>query len=155
MKTRFKILILGLLITVISCEKENTGSKTDKLSIKSISFTECKDDSEKSTSTFSCLSLKAVENNYLEIQHQNTMFCCGTEQVEIKAEIKNDTILISEIDLGPFTYCYCWHDLNFEIGPLEKKTYFMQIIGCETSYNQDSILVDFQYSNNLDFSNCN
>jgi len=94
-------------------------------------------------------------NKYLEIQHQNTMFCCGTEQVEIKSEILNDTIYISETDLGPFTYCYCWHDLNFEIGPLENKAYVLQIIGCETSYNQDTILIDFQYSNNLDFSKCN
>jgi hypothetical protein len=154
MKTRFKLLVLALLIISISCKKENSNGKTDKLLIKNISFTECLNDSKKSASSLSCFSLKAIENKYLEIQQQNTMFCCGTEKVEIKTEIKNDTIFISEIDLGPFTYCYCWHDLNFEIGPLENKTYVMQIIGCETSYDQDSILIEFQYSNNLDFSNC-
>jgi hypothetical protein len=153
MKNKIKILII--LLFFISCEEEDTTGKVDKLSINNISFTECKDDPKKSTSTFSCLSLKATENNFLKVQHQNSMFCCGTEEVRIKAEIKYDTIFISEVDLGPLTYCYCWHDLYFEIGPLENKNYVMQIIGCETSYNQDSIMVDFQYSNELNFSNCN
>lgn len=157
MKTKFKIMINSLLIIIfiIGCEKENSNGKTEELTIKNVSFTECKDDSQKSTASFSCLTLNSKENNYLEIQHQNTMFCCGTEKVEIKTEIKNDTIFISETDLGPYTYCYCWHDLNFEIGPLEDKTYVLKIIGCETSYNRDTIIVDFQYSDNLDFSNCN
>lgn len=155
MKNKFKILLFVFLVTTISCDKENSIEKTDKLSVKNISFTECKNDSEKSVLASNCLSLNAIEDNYLEIHHQNTMFCCGTGQVEINTEIKNDTIFISEIDLGPFTYCYCFHDLIFEIGPLENKTYTMQLIGCETSYNQDSILIDFQYSNSLNFSNCN
>ncbi len=157
MKPKFKQLIYSLLVIsfIISCEKENPNGKTEKLIIKNVSFTECKDDSQKSSSSFSCLILNSKENNYLEIQHLNTMFCCGTKQVEIKNEIKNDTIFITETDLGPYTYCYCRHDLNFEIGPLKDKSYIIKIIGCETSYNRDTIIIDFQYSDNLDFSNCN
>jgi hypothetical protein len=156
-KTKDKLLIYSLLVIffILGCEKENPNGKTKELTIKNLSFTDCKDNSQKSSSTFSCLNLNSKENNYLEIQHLNTMFCCGTKQVEIKNEIKNDTIFITETDLGPYTYCYCRHDLFFEIGPLEDKSYVLKIIGCETSYNRDTIIINFQYSNNLDFSNCN
>ena len=145
MKTNSQLMIYSLLImiSIIGCEKGNSKVITEEFTIKNVIFTKCKDDSKKSFDSFSCLILNSKEKNYLEIQHQNTMFCCGTENIEIKTEIKNDTICISETDLGPYTYCYCWHDLNFEIGPLEEKTYVLQIIGCETSYNQDTIIVDF------------
>jgi len=153
MKTKIYLTILFFLILSISCEKEN--DKTDKLTVKNIDFTDCLDDSKKSTSSLSCVALQAIADNYLQIQHQKTMFCCGTEKVDINVEIRNDTIYIQEIDLGPFTYCYCWHDLEFEIGPLNNKKYTLHLIGCETSYDRDSILVDFQYSNDLDSTNCN
>lgn len=149
MKTKIYLTFLSILIFIISCEKEN--GKTDKLTVKNIDFTACLND----TTSFSCISLQAIDNNYLQIKHQKTMFCCGTEKVDINVKIRNDTIYIQEIDLGPLTYCYCWHDIEFELGPLNNENYILYLIGCETSYDRDSILLNFQYSNNLDFTNCN
>lgn len=153
MKTSIHFIILFLLILSISCEKGD--NITDKPTVKNIDFTNCLDDSEKSSSSLSCISMQAIADNYLQIQHQKTMFCCGTEKIDIKVEIRNDTIYIQEIDLGPLTYCYCFHDLEFEIGPLNRNNYTLQLIGCETSYERDSILINFQYSNDLNFTNCN
>lgn len=147
MKTSIHFSILFLLILSISCEKGD--NKTEQPTVKNIDFTNCLDDSERSSSSISCISMQAIADNYLHIQHQNSMFCCGTEKIDINVEIRNDTIFIREIDLGPFTYCYCFHDLGFNIGPLNRIKYNLQLIGCETSYERDSISVNFQYSNDL------
>lgn len=141
-------IALLIMLSLLSCEKEN--HKTEPLNVKNINFSDCANDS----SAARCLSIQAIGDSYLFIQHQKTMFCCGTDEIDINVELRNDTIYIQEIDLGPFTYCYCWHDITFELGPLNKKHYTLQIIGCETSYNRDSILIKFQYSDDLYFSIC-
>jgi len=137
---------------MIGCEKENSNSKPEELTIKNISFTDCVDNSMKSTKSFSCLNLKAVDDDYLQIQHFNSIFCCGTEQLEINFELKEDTIFIQEVDLGPHTYCFCNHDLEFKIGPLQKGTYSLKLVD---SYKKDSIFITFDFSDALNFNNCN
>lgn len=153
MKRKTYLTILLLLIFFISCEKKTENNEV--LTSKNINFTNCKSETKKKTLSTSCLTVKAIENNFLQVRHRNTMFCCGTEEIKVDIEIKNDTISIHEIDLGPLTYCYCWHDIIFDIGPLKNKQYVLQIIGCETSYNRDSISAEFHYSNTLNFTNCN
>ncbi|MEN8157550.1 MAG: hypothetical protein ABFS10_11415 [Bacteroidota bacterium] len=143
-----QIVFLFLVFAFLSCEQENYI--TEPLNIREIGFSECDNDSTVS----SCLLLQAIDDSYLLINHQKTMFCCGTEEIDIRIENRNDTIVIHEIDLGPYTWCYCWHDITFKIGPFKSKQYTMQLIGCETSYNRDSILIDFQYSDNLFFLIC-
>ncbi|MGM0407864.1 MAG: hypothetical protein ACQERU_07755 [Bacteroidota bacterium] len=152
MKTKIYLGILSFMIFILSCKKIN-DSVTEPI-VKSLTFTDCLTGSYQSTPNPSCLILQAIEGNYLQIQHQKTMFCCGTEQIDIITEIKEDTIYIEEVDLGPFTYCYCWHDIDFTIGPLDHKSYTFQLLGCETSYYRDSILMNFQYADDFYFSNC-
>ncbi|HOD26167.1 MAG: hypothetical protein ACOX59_06640 [Bacteroidales bacterium] len=166
MKTTIYLTILFSLIFLTSCEKENDKTdsptvkktihfdgKTDSLKVKKIIYSDCLDDSKNSVSTLSCVTLQAIAGNHLQIQRQ-TMFCCGTEKVDISVEIRHDTIHVQEIDLGPFSYCYCWHNLEYQIGPLNTQNYTLQLIGCETSYDRDSILVNFEYAEDLYFTNC-
>ncbi|MCG8411765.1 MAG: hypothetical protein MI739_10830 [Bacteroidales bacterium] len=53
----------------------------------------------------------------------NTEFCCGTENVSIEQNISEFLIEINVIDEGPFTYCFCPHNLEYVIGPLENAQY--------------------------------
>lgn len=153
MNANINLAFLSLLLFMVSCETEFI--KTEIFTVKNTDFTACLDNSKKLESNISSLSMQAIKDNYLKIQHHNTMFCCGTENVEINCEIRNDSIFIEEIDLGPYTYCYCLHDLEFEIGPLNKSNYTLQLIGCETSYDRDTILLNFQYTNDFYYTDSN
>jgi PBP1b-binding outer membrane lipoprotein LpoB len=98
MKTTIYLTILFSLIFLTSCEKENDKTdsptvkktihfdgKTDSLKVKKIIYSDCLDDSKNSVSTLSCVTLQAIAGNHLQIQRQ-TMFCCGTEKVDISVE---------------------------------------------------------------------
>jgi len=148
MKTKAIIIMLVVLI-LNSCEKEN--SRFNKLNVKSISLADCSRELKTFTSDFSCLSIKAIEDNYLLIQHHNSTFTCGTEKLEIGIKTMGDTILISERDLGPYTYCFCNRDVEYKIGPLENTQYNLKVVD---PYQKDSIFISFKYSDKLVYSNC-
>lgn len=150
MKKQIYLTALSFLIFFTSCEKEN--DKTEKINVKGIEFSDCMDNTKKSSSSFSCLNMKAIDDNYLQIQHYNSIFCCGTEQLDINIELIGDTILINEVDLGPHTYCFCNHNVDYKIGPLKKTSYNLKLFD---AYKKDSIFISFQYSDNLNFTNCN
>lgn len=150
MKKQVYLTALSFLIFFTSCEKEN--DKTEKLNVKGIEFSDCIDDTKKSSSSFSCLNMRAIDDDYIQIQHHNSVFCCGTEQLDIDFELSGDTIFIKEIDLGPHTYCFCNHDVEFNIGPLKKGTYNLKLVD---AYKKDSIFINFEFSDNLNYNNCN
>lgn len=157
-----KIIYILLLFVITSCEKEN--NTPENISVSNIKFSECLIEDHNSSQLNvsnadinkgnSCLLIQAANNSYLYINHQHTMSCCGTEKIEIETEIKNDTIYVKEIDRGPFAWCYCWRNIEFEIGPLKTKKYTLHLIGCETSYNRDTISLGFEYSNKLYLNTC-
>lgn len=157
------LCFLLLIFFAISCENENNSPET--ISVNNIKLSECLSEAQNSISFnttntnvikgYSCLFLQAVNNRFLYIDHQHTMSSCGTEEIEIEANIKNDTIYIKEIDKGPFAWCYCWRNIEFELGPLKEKEYTLHLIGCDTSYNRDTIILGFKYSPDLYLNNCN
>jgi hypothetical protein len=143
------LIFLSLLFIAISCEKK---SESDKIAIKKINFTDCTANTVKSTSSVSCLSIQSVDHNFLKIKHYNALFSCGSEDFDIQSEFNSDSITLKEIDLGPYTYCFCPHDVEFEIGPLENMIYRLKLID---PYKQDSIIMDFLYSDILNIDYCN
>jgi hypothetical protein len=148
MKTVIYLTILFFLILYASCEKEN--DKTE-LNVKNIKFSDCLNETKKSSSNFSCLIIQAVDDDYIQIYHHNSVFCCGSEEIDVNFELIGDTLFINEKDLGPFTYCFCNHDVEFKIGPLKEKSYNLKLVD---AYKKDSLFINFKYSNDLNFTNC-
>jgi hypothetical protein len=152
MEIKIYVSILSLIFLTSSCDKD---FKPNKLEVKNINFSNCLNNSEKLSSNLSCLSIQFTDDDSLKIKHYNSEFCCGTEKLDIQCTLRNDSIIIKEIDLGPFTYCFCKHDIDFEIGPLAYGVYNMQLIESEHSYKRDTFLIKFSYTDTLNILTCN
>lgn len=109
MKTMKKLIYLFLVSQFIltSCSKDD--DKTKSTNVSNINFTGCTNSLKSTTSDSSCITIKSNEANYLTFTHKATEFCCESEKVDIDFIISGDTIIINEVDKGPFSYCFCEH----------------------------------------------
>jgi hypothetical protein len=117
----------------------------------SVSFSGCRVDLQKDIfpDTMS-MRLIGQEENRLLIRLVNTEFCCATDSVTVKSSLHNNEINIAIIDEGPFSWCFCPHNLEFTIGPLNNEHYSLKLLESENSYSRDSFNISFDYSRQLD-----
>lgn len=154
MKTMKKLIFLFLvsLFILTSCSKDD--DKTKSTNVSDINFTGCTNSLKSTTSDSSCITVESNEANYLTFTHKASEFCCESEKVDIDFKISGDTIIIHEVDKGPFSYCFCEHDISFNIGPLDYRIYEVKIIESENSYKRDTIMFELNHTSNTNFSNC-
>jgi len=145
-------LFLVFLFILTSCSKDD--DKTKSTTISNINITGCTNSLKNSSSDSTCIIIESNEANYLTFAHKATEFCCESEKVDINFKISGDTLIIHEIDKGPFSYCFCEHDLSFKIGPLDYGIYQVKIIESENSYKRDTIMFELNHTSNTNFSNC-
>jgi hypothetical protein len=144
-----------LAIFISGCKKGNGTSETKKTSISNIEFSSCTSNLKSTKSDNSCLTIKSLKEKNLVVSHFGTEFCCASEQLDINYYINGDSIVIHEIDKGPFSYCFCEHDLSFQIGPLDYGNYKIKIIESVNSYHRDTLIFEFNHSDSTNFTNCN
>ena len=146
------ILILTtavLTFLFFGCEKDES-SKTGSIDTSLISFTGCNTNTKSTDIDIPSVRLIGQENGKLTVKMINTEFCCGTDSVSTDRSVNVNKINVEIIDNGPFTYCFCPHDLEFSLTVLENKEYELTLIESEHAYSRDTFLVQFKYSEHLD-----
>ena len=149
------LLIILSAVLVSSCKKDKKEEVSQKSDNSGITFSTCKSGSKSLDSNQSCIQITAINNNKLAVKHFNTEFCCGTSLMQIDCNIFGGKIIIKEVDLGPFTDCYCLHDMSYVIGPLQNMHYQILVIESENSYERDTIFGEFDYMPGLFKVFCN
>ena len=149
MKTLPIILTMILIFNFIGCDKEESHI-IKNITPSSISFTNCNSGTKSTDSNIPSVRLIGQSGNILLLKLSNTEFCCGTDSISISKNIVDNKISIEIIDNGPFTYCFCSHDLEFTIGPFDNDDYVLKMIESEHAYSRDTFLIHFSYSLQLD-----
>ena len=147
MKTE-NLLAIFLILSLIGCEKDE--SKTDKNpGLTALTFTGCFIGT-KSTDSSPSVRLIGQTGDKLLVQWNNTEFCCGTDSITLNESILDTKIDIEVIDEGPYTYCYCPHNVEFTLNNLSNNDYVLTLIESEHAYYRDTILIHFHYSSQMD-----
>lgn len=149
MRTKHIIIVTILIICSIGCDKNESTTDKDIKTI-SITFTDCNSNTKSTDNYIPSLRLIGQSGDKLLIKLINTEFCCGTDSISLSKDIVDNKIGIEIIDNGPFSYCYCPHDLEFEIGPLDYDDYDLTLIESVHAYSRDTFYVHFKYSQQLD-----
>jgi hypothetical protein len=149
MQTRLILITAFLTILLIGCEKEESKINGN-IDSSSISFSNCITDVKSIDNNTPSIKLIGHTDGKLTVKMINTEFCCGTDSIAIEKTIDLNKINIKIIDKGPFTYCYCPHDLEFFLTSLNNKDYELSLIESEHAYSRDSFLIQFKYSEQLD-----
>ena len=149
MKTRLISMIAFLIFPLTGCEKDKSNND-DYSDASSISFTGCITDTKSTDTNIPSIRLIGQAGGKLTVKMVNTEFCCGTDSVSIDKTVDENNLSIEIIDNGPFTYCFCPHDMEFSIANLDNKAYDLTLIESEHSYSRDTFLVHFEYSQELD-----
>ena len=150
MRTKLISMTAILIFLFWGCKKEESAKKGN-IDTSSISFTDCKIGTKSSENNTPSIRLIGQAGGKLIVKMLNTEFCCGTDSVSIDKTIDlSDKIGIEIIDNGPFTHCFCPHDLEFTLTSLDNKDYKLTIIESEHSYSRDTFLIQFEYSEQLD-----
>ncbi len=149
MKARLILMTIILITFFFGCEKEES-TKKGNIDTFSISFSDCITGTKSTDSNAPSIRIIGQANGKLTVKLMNTEFCCGTDSVSLNNTSTDNKINIEIIDNGPFTYCYCPHDLEFNLTSLESKLYELTLVESEHAYSRDTFLIRFDYSENLD-----
>ena len=148
---RALIHIIGsiiLLLTLVSCERMNNQDpeiRFNSVFIEETLFSECvQNDSELGYGT---IEIEAEPNGYLMFHAKNSEFCCDTDSLIIGLKQSESSIEIEVYDMGPYSYCFCDHDLFFSVGPFKEQVYSFKLIESVDAYRRDT----FEFS--LDLAN--
>lgn len=147
MKTKLISMTAILIFLFLGCEKEES---IKKVNIDTLSFTDCIISTKSTDNNAPSIRLIGEADDKFTVKMMNTEFCCGTDSVSIDKTIEENKLNIEIIDNGPFSYCYCPHDFEFNLTSLDNKVYELTLIESEHSYSRDTFLIQFDYSEQLD-----
>lgn len=148
-----KFCIYTLILLVLSNCKlftsnnddiNNINNEDSNIELNNIQFSDC------SESEY-IIKLQKFNSNGLQIIHSMSEFCCGTESLDVQLLNNNDSILIEETDLGPYTYCFCNHEVSYTLDQLQNdNTYYFTILESINSYDRDTINFELLFSDYID-----
>lgn len=150
MKLRLINTFIVFIIILASCNKDNNESKSTTLS--NITFTGCTNSLKSTGNDSTSISIESNGANSVTITHKATEFCCSAETVDVDLKISGDSLVIYETDKGPMSYCFCTHDISFNVGSLDYGNYKVKVIESENSYERDTIIFEFNHSSNTNYS---
>ena len=139
--------IITFTIIFLSCERDNDNNQNPlELKITDINLSNCIDSIDSPR-----LHLKMIDDNKLKITHYGAEFCCSdTGKADVELTENNDIINLKEIDLGPYTYCFCKHNLDFTISGIDYGKQKFKIIESEHAYQQDTFEFNIDISPSTD-----
>ena len=154
MKTRIILSALASIVMLVGCEDEKNGGNTstqESYALGHLSFSDCISGNRKAAlSEMAAVTLSYKDSNLLKVELFNTEFCCGTDSISILDTVAGTTILLELIDYGPFTWCFCYHDVTFDLGPLAEDEYTLTFIESENAYQRDTFQIEFVFDQELD-----
>ena len=113
--------LIFLAITVTSCKKEFPN---DSLAIKYLSVSDCKTKGDLIKGFDpEYITLKTVDDFYLQFNHFNSIFNCDPGQITVSIEISSTSITLNENEAKAGANCICPYDIVFSLGPLEYGSY--------------------------------
>ncbi len=129
MKKIFQLIVVSLLfLGLYACDnKEKSTPKQSELGlVKNFTNSGCKNKNIRSFKAkreqiLEKLVLKALENGYVQIMHQNHRdYCKRDNSFIIKTKVEGDKItVIEEVVNGAQPKCMCYYDLGLELGAFE------------------------------------
>jgi len=121
-----------------------------EISAGSTNFSACLTGTKSSSVDQAMLRLTYLSEGSILAEMYNTEFCCATDSVSIKKTGEGNSLMIEIIDEGPFSWCYCPHDLSFTLTGLGRGTYELVLVESEHAYERDTFTVSFLLSEDLD-----
>lgn len=149
MRTKQILLAIILVPGLFGCDKEEEPVDRN-FTTTLLFFTECNTSTKSTASDIPSIRLSGQSGDKLLVQLVNTEFCCGTDSISINCEHADQDITLGITDHGPFTWCFCPHDVEFSTGPLNNTNYNLTFIESVNSYSRDTFFVSFSYSQQLD-----
>jgi len=147
-------VLASLFLMQVACENEKNETKDphkESCVVENLSFGDCIRGSQKvATSNPATIRLSYQDSNLLKIELFNTEFCCGTDSIAIMDSIADHHILLDLVDEGPYTWCFCFHDVTFNLGPIAEGEYSLTFTESENSYVRDTFNIDFIFNADLD-----
>jgi hypothetical protein len=112
---------LFLILTSTSCKKEFPDNP---LTIDNLSVSDCKSVGlNKGSTSPMYITLKTVNDYYIQYEHINSWFNCEPGQLTISFEMSSNSITLDENESSSSTDCICPYDISCRIGPLQYGTY--------------------------------
>ena len=119
------------LFEAVGCEKK----KTSEIQLIDFSYFGCKDNSDMTKQSISesllidqeYIEHMAIEDGYLHIKHINAQFNCCPDTIMVNFSVDNNGVVITEDEQIPKCNCFCYYDLEYNIGPLSPKKYTILI----------------------------
>ncbi|MFC2136883.1 hypothetical protein ACFLTE_01780 [Bacteroidota bacterium] len=140
-----------ILLILCGCEKnENIIDDQNSIITTYIELSDCYPETEVYELNIPSVHIVKQINNYLLIQAIKTELCCSTDSIIVEDSIIDNMITLKIIDHGPLSYCYCPRDVEFAIGPLNNKIYFLTLIESESSYSRDTFNIQLDLTNDID-----
>jgi hypothetical protein len=137
--------LLLLTIALTSCKKTFPD---DPLAISGLSVSDCKTKGEPSKGFDSeYITLKTVDDFYLQFNHVNSIFNCLPGQITISLSISADKITINEEESESSANCICPYDVEFKLGPLKAGVYLINFQKSGSTFKEYSL--DFKKSTNI------
>ena len=149
MKPKLLFIAVILIFSLFGCDDEETY--VDPIvDISSLSFSGCNEMTKSTDTENPSIQLVAQPDGRLLIKLTNTEFCCGTDSLSLSEQYSRNEINLEIIDHGPFTRCYCPHNVDFTLEDFSETAYDLTMIESESAYVRDTFLVHFEYSQQLD-----
>lgn len=132
----FFFLAFISIVLITGCEKEEPNDE-EPLILKGnvISNTGCKSvqlesDPGYTPDTLECIAYSFdPENHTLTFLHANAAFNCGLAEMLCEVSLTNDTLILWEIEPGPYAECMCLFDIEIEFTGVESVKYQVEIRG--------------------------
>jgi len=136
---------LILIFTSTSCKKEFPDNP---LTIDKLSVSDCKSVGlNKGSTSPMYITLKTVNDYYIQYDHINSWFNCEPGQITISFKMSSDSISLDENESSSAANCICPYDINCRIGPLQYGTYSIK---CQKSgVTFEELTFDFKKSMNV------
>lgn len=127
------LLLLAMATMVVGCSEDE---KTSNATVLSKRVFGCKANGEEmyysntsSADTFGKESIvcEGSDGGLLYIRHENALYNCEPDRIELEATIEGRTITLTEEEVNPKGNCICPYDLECTIGSLSNGKYTLVV----------------------------
>ncbi len=126
------VLISILLFFLASCKKEAetpTVIPSQKIEIKDVSNSECKNVTQKSVLwEQESIRLQMLSPKELKITHYNTIFNCCPGELKVEKLVVGDTLKLNEYITEGFCNCICPYDITCTLYGVNYQNYVFKIL---------------------------
>jgi hypothetical protein len=146
MKTQvISTFLMIFFLAATSCKKEFPDNP---LTIDNLTVSDCKSVGlNKGSTSPMYITLKTVNDYYIQYDHINSWFNCEPGQITVSFEMSSDSITLDENESSSAANCICPFDVSCRIGPLQYGTYTIKCKKGGIAFKE--LTIDFKKSMNI------